>query len=474
MMRILLWLESSLRGVDIPEGGERMKKLAFWCVLFASFLSFAVAGQIDLSKRSSVVIILRQKVDSDAGKRTMDMIIEDSVKKNDVGTGTVFDIKGRVGANYRFRIEDFNTLKYAVKEVSSAAEAEKFKLPPIFATAFKDLLAGSTDLAATAAKAEPRSIESGILNQIKGILNRFYSQASEVDTFMKKVDAISKASKEVETYALFRTKLKKELSSGWDVSDALSDLIKEQKANIAGMRACSFEINYLSDQNESNLLLKSIRYSLEQISKKATEFGDKLDKIEEVFKQYATNGQKQFIYVSETPIEFKGGKLSIALKISDKADEKANAIYQLDFDISSKSRNFLDTSTGVFVCNLHDRSYNLVQEADGNHIVRRGAKDQLRAQFGAMINYGWVICDDFSVAISFGLGLSNSKFQFYFGPSIALSQKRSIYISGGAVLGSVKRLKAYNTGDLFTGQAKDIPTDDYYQLGGFLGLTYKF
>jgi hypothetical protein len=469
------------------KGDSLMKLIALCCALALLCPLSVLAERLPVSGKSSVVIVLKHTPPGKDGNppRSMTLSVEDSgIQNRPAPNGSVFDIAARHDASIRFRIENFNTLKYSVKENAVAVEEAKLTLPPIFTKAFDGLIAKVDE------SKRSYQLAGAPLDEFDRTLRDFDTKAKDLNNFMEAVKRLKQAIKVEESHRAFLSALDKigtdlSLVNEWYKADNLSDIIRRRKSSIDQMADILVALRRLAEQPPIELSKAYAVKEAADVTGEALDFKKDLDEIQKTITAYVEDGNaKVFTYMSPKPIDFKGGKLSIKQEVFLKGDDKQeDPRYRLDFEVSSESKTFFDTSAGVFFCSVRDETFNLRDINSGqinssaspnNVIVRNGSQNSLGANFGAMIHYGAMFKRNLAAAFSLGLATGDNRYNFYLGGSAAFDERRRFYLSGGFALASVRRLKGYNEGDRFAGAASDIPTDYRYKPGYFFGVSYKF
>ena len=174
-------------------------------------------------------------------------------------------------------------------------------------------------------------------------------------------------------------------------------------------------------------------------------------------------------------------RLSMKIKRSPRLDAKyptgqgAEREVLLEIDVVGGIK--VDFSTGVAFTSLRSRSYVTQTNAAGEAIItRRGSEDKFGVAIGSLVHVYKRGKSLHQWAGSFGIGLGNEgEVQYYVGPSVFWGKARRWVLSFGLVGGEVERLGAgLEEGDVLEGTDTNIPVEERFDIGGFVGFTFNF
>ncbi len=113
-------------------------------------------------------------------------------------------------------------------------------------------------------------------------------------------------------------------------------------------------------------------------------------------------------------------------------------------------------------------------------MLQSGDKDAFVPVMTSFVHFYAPSARSMSIAGSFGVGFplgggeSLQSISFFLGPSLLLGKGERIVLNAGIMGGKVERLsQGYQIGDVYTGDAIQLPTKSVYELGYYLGVSFN-
>ncbi|WP_452226430.1 hypothetical protein [Lacinutrix cladophorae] len=138
----------------------------------------------------------------------------------------------------------------------------------------------------------------------------------------------------------------------------------------------------------------------------------------------------------------------------------------------------IDVSAGAFITSIFDEEFLTNDGVDGKKSIRRSDAGEYDFGFGPMVNISFRSASWFRPTINFGTLLtSEQKFQIMAGGGLIMGKNDRFILSAGIVMGRVDVLSegflADGTTEYDLGTSAEVPTNEKFQFGHFIGVTYN-
>lgn len=187
------------------------------------------------------------------------------------------------------------------------------------------------------------------------------------------------------------------------------------------------------------------------------------------------------------PLDIYGDNIdyvNIVLEIYD-GEKTTPTVYE--YKVWLRGGLKIDVSGGAFLTSLFDKEYvttdaEVVEGSDenvGKKTIRENDLGKYDFGFGAMVNISFRGASWVRPTLNFGTLLTtNQKFQIMSGFGLILGKNERFIISGGITMGRVSILdKSFKADDSIAydlGTTGDVPTNEKFDFGHFIGISYNF
>jgi hypothetical protein len=186
--------------------------------------------------------------------------------------------------------------------------------------------------------------------------------------------------------------------------------------------------------------------------------------------------------ISSPPVLADGDVVVFSVEISKNPNLDADIVVPIPsdpvrFEVDVDGGIQVDFSTGFFFSSLTDESFTTVTDDEGEtKLARGGSEDAFSVAVGGLAHVYRRSHENFNWGGSFGLGIGNdSSMEYYLGLSALIGRSRRWVVTVGAAGGKVERLgNGLQVGDEYDPATGTIPTEQKFEVGAFLSLSFNF
>lgn len=314
-------------------------------------------------------------------------------------------------------------------------------------------------------------------------LERFHATSQRLETVAKALKQALAASESAETY----DKLLAEVKAALDPKVAEQPTLSACAGDKADPAQCRTGLEGLTEELEKSSFkpLAEDRMSVVEASKvpgaslestyvahavetkyaAAIAMKEKLPTIcKEVAAFYDEAGTKSSLFTKQKTFDFTGSPTRVSVRVESGPEKDAQVTYGMEVRIDPVRVEGFAFSTGFVFAGLSDHDY----AVENGKIRRKGDSGPIRPGVGVLAH--WRFKSDW--ALSAGISGSDSDLSYLVGASYLLGSKQRFVVTGGAAVGSVRRLDSVELDDPFT--ESTVPTKDVTAIGAFLGVSFKF
>ena len=419
--------------------------------------------------------------------------VEERAKEDVPGALSAFLAQGLPAAPTKPSANETPEVKKLTLDISKFAGAnvsddQALQLVQAYRTAPADTLFAQNLGVSETAKIEVKRLvaafveEQALLARQADRLRSFHDKSTGLETVAKGFEKALAASKRAEDYGeLLR-----------EVKTALGPMATQESLNscIAASfdaATCRTQIEALPEKLEESTFkqLAADRMSLVDASKvpgasldsvfvahavetkyaAAIAMKEKLPNIcKEVAAFFDKTGTESSLFTKQHTYDFTGDPMRISVRIESGADKDAWTKYGMEVRVEPARAMGFAFSTGLVFAGLTDRDY----AVENGRIRRKGDSGPIRPGVSVLahwlLKHGW--------AASAGISGADSDLMYLVGLSHLWGSKQRFVVTGGAAVGSVRRLDSLDEDDEFT--ESTVPTKDVTAIGAFLSISFKF
>lgn len=403
--------------------------------------------------------------------------------------GCVLRIKANDGTTVAIRLKNVNTKKYRVLIDDKVEERPKEEVPGALAAflaaglpAFTRPASQAPTSSATTKEAPPDPEVARRGHLIEALL-AFHNTSERLEIVAKALKQALAASESAETYGDLLAEVKAAINPMVAMHPALSACV-EKRANPA---QCRTGLEGLPEQLEktsfkpfaearmavveaskvpgASLESTYIAHAVETKYAAAMSMKEKLPAIcKEVAAFFDEAGTESSLFTRQQTYDFTGDPTRISVRVESGPEKDAKVKYGMEVRIDPVRVEGFAFSTGFVFAGLSDHDY----AVENGKIRRKGDSGPIRPGVGVLAH--WRFEGDW--ALSAGISGSDSDLLYLVGASYLWGSKQRFVVTGGAAVGSVRRLDSVEVDDEFTESV--VPTKDVTAIGAFLGVSFKF
>ncbi len=337
----------------------------------------------------------------------------------------------------------------------------------------RNLAAMDVDQLLHSTQIRPSRVRQLVREEIQHAFVKSEGETISIDDLLGQQAMITSYNNEIKNYKSKAAKYKIMASQWSELATQVAAFDNESSdAKIAFMKTSVDQVVAKINETNQQLNAQTIQAIDTEYSKSDMEVLTDLRKIYEEIENHS------FTH-SFPPIQVSGDQITVELDFQERNESSANYddLKSLKQVIPVTGKWKISGGVGLaFGLGGEDRyTYTLRDQK-----IVAEEQDEFMPIVASMVHFHRQSASSFNIGASFGLGFPITAAEgqrgltFLAGPTVILGQQSKFLLSAGVMGTQVGRLgRGYSVGDQFDGISDDIPINQRYELGYFVGLSYS-